>query len=179
MLISAKNKCVCNECGTSIQKGERISWIEHLGSFHISCTPSSIDRSSAHRENDAALKKESLNTNSTLNLFSNEQKAIATAVLIAEILLVGAIFSVHSNGYYDLLRLVVCGLSIFLSVRLYKDEFPTISVLLGFAAIIFNPIIQLHLPHNVWQVIDSAQFVMLAVASYQIFRTSRKTSKVT
>ena len=179
MLIFAKTKCVCQECGTQIQKGERISWIERQGSFHIMCTPSTIDRSSAERESIAAQKAKSIKkTNSALKLFSKEHKAIATAVVIAELLLVGAIFAKHSTGYYDLLRLVVCGLSIYLSVRLYKDKFPMISVILGFAAILYNPLLQVHLAQNDWQNIDCVQFVLLGFASYLIFRNVRQTSNV-
>jgi len=178
MLISAKTKCICHKCGIPIQKGERISWIEYQGSFHIICTPSYIDCLSAKRETEATLKAKEMKKYSVLKLFSKEHKAIATAVVIAELLLVGAIFFEHSTGYYDLLRLVVCGLSIFLSVRLYKDEFPTISVLLGFAAVIFNPLLQVHLPSDDWRAIDCVQFVLLVVASYLIFRNARQTSNV-
>lgn len=74
-------------------------------------------------------------------------------------------------GYFQLLRLVVSGACAFLIYR----EFTRVglgpwTLGLGLLALIFNPIVPVHLARSVWAVVDVGAAVMLTLH----FRASRK-----
>lgn len=67
-------------------------------------------------------------------------------------------------GYYTMLRFVVCGIVSYLAWRHYEllGLGPwTIGLIL--TAILFNPIIPIHLPREVWAVIDAGCAVVLLI----------------
>lgn len=58
-------------------------------------------------------------------------------------------------GYYNLSRLVVCGCSIFYAYNLYNKPDITFVWIFSFIAILYNPIIPVHLyDKEIWMVVN-------------------------
>ena len=70
-------------------------------------------------------------------------------------------------GFYALLRLVVCLTSIFSASFAYKKKQKHWMYTMGFIALLFNPIIKIHLDKATWQLID---FVTATVFIISIFK---------
>lgn len=175
MLMTAQDQCSCRGCGGIIRVGERVSWVDPTGPYHISCTPKSDDVATLHQE-VAKAKQEELNARAIVKKseFPPEYTALITATVIAELLIIGAIASRNPSGYYMLLRLVVCALSAFLAFRLFAAKRAVLSVLVGFAAVMYNPLIQVRLPNDIWQLINSATVPLLAASLY-VLRPKKRT----
>ncbi len=65
-------------------------------------------------------------------------------------------------GYYRLLRLVVCGCVGFLAYRLREQEKTSWTVALSATAVIFNPLIPLHLTREIWAVLNVCGAAVIA-----------------
>ena len=75
--------------------------------------------------------------------------------IIAAILLFWALDR-HPYSYYTVLRFVVCGVAgygVFISIQLDKN---VLAWILGITAILFNPIVPIHLSRDLWAIIDVA-----------------------
>ena len=57
-------------------------------------------------------------------------------------------------GYYTLLRLVVTGCAGFISYQSYEKKSKAWLAIFGFIALLFNPIIPVHLDRETWAIID-------------------------
>ena len=66
-------------------------------------------------------------------------------------------------GYYNLLRLVVCGTGAFLAVISYKGKNTAWAWTMGIIAFIFNPIFPMHLGKEIWVIIDIAIAIIFSV----------------
>jgi len=73
--------------------------------------------------------------------------------LIAAAILIGALTR-WPYGYYQLLRLVVCGASVYIAFIAYNWQKVWAVWLFGFIALLFNPFIPIHLSRELWQPID-------------------------
>jgi hypothetical protein len=59
-------------------------------------------------------------------------------------------------GYYTLLRLVVCGTGAYTAFVMYGWRRTGLAWLFGFIAVLFNPVVTVHLSRGLWQPIDLA-----------------------
>ena len=85
--------------------------------------------------------------------------------LIAAAMLLGALSDLP-YGYYQLLRFVVCGAGVFVAYAAYNWQKIWAGWLFGFIAVLFNPLIPIHLSHGLWQPIDvicALLFVVIAL----------------
>jgi hypothetical protein len=57
-------------------------------------------------------------------------------------------------GYYQLLRFVVCGIAGYVAFMVYSWQKVWAVWLFGFIAVLFNPLIPIHLSREIWQPID-------------------------
>jgi hypothetical protein len=57
-------------------------------------------------------------------------------------------------GYYTLLRLVVCGAGAYTAFVMYQWRKPGLAWLFGLIAVLFNPVVTVHLSRQLWQIID-------------------------
>ena len=57
-------------------------------------------------------------------------------------------------GYYQLLRLVVCGVAVYVAFMAYRWQKMWAVWLFGFIAVLFNPLIPIHLSREIWQPVD-------------------------
>jgi len=69
-------------------------------------------------------------------------------------------------GYYMLLRLVACGVFAYAAFVSYTRKNQTLPWVYGLLAVLFNPLIKIHLPKEVWMVVDvGAGILLLATAN--------------
>jgi len=69
-------------------------------------------------------------------------------------------------GYYQLLRLVVCGVAVYVAFMAYACQKMWAVWLFGFIAVLFNPLLPIHLSRHIWQPIDvlcGILFMVIAV----------------
>lgn len=68
-------------------------------------------------------------------------------------------------GYYTLLRILVCASTAYLAWQHYNycAELTWWTLLLGFIAVLFNPIIPIHLEREIWAPIDVISAAVLIV----------------
>ena len=57
-------------------------------------------------------------------------------------------------GYYQLLRFVTCGVAVYIAFTAYNWQKMWAMWLFGFIALLFNPLIPIHLSREIWQPID-------------------------
>lgn len=83
---------------------------------------------------------------------------------IAALLLFGALGH-WPYGYYQLLRFVVCGISIYIAFMAYKWQELYAMSLFGLIAVLFNPFIPIHLPREIWWPIDITSALLFAAVA--------------
>lgn len=64
-------------------------------------------------------------------------------------------------GYYTLLRLVVTGVFIWAAIIAYDRRQQSLPWVYGVLAVLFNPLIKIHLPKEVWTVVDIGSGIFL------------------
>jgi hypothetical protein len=57
-------------------------------------------------------------------------------------------------SYYQLLRFVTCGAAVYVAFMAYNWQKMWAVWLFGFIAVLFNPLIPIHLSREIWQPID-------------------------
>lgn len=73
--------------------------------------------------------------------------------LIVAVMLLGAVAPLP-YGYYQFLRWATCGVGIFIAVEAYRWGKIWAVWLFGVVAVLFNPLIPIHLTKEIWQPID-------------------------
>ena len=71
-------------------------------------------------------------------------------------------------GYYTLMRLVVCATAVFVLVVAARSRQMWAVWLFGMTALLFNPIVPVHLTKGMWQPIDFIAGTMLVTAAFVI-----------
>lgn len=71
-------------------------------------------------------------------------------------------------GYYMLLRLVACGVFAYAAFIAYERKNKTLPWVLGLMALIFNPIIKIHFPKEVWAFVDVAAAILLLATAKEV-----------
>lgn len=87
--------------------------------------------------------------------------------LCAAMLFIAAL-PVPVYGYYVLLRIVVTAVFGYAAYVAFSRDENLLPWLYGLVAVMFNPVIQVHLPKEVWVPIDIAAGVFLLVTSGRI-----------
>lgn len=94
---------------------------------------------------------------------NDDKRRLARLPAIIAILLVAAVFGRWPYGFYTLLRLVVCGTSVYLAFLSGAAKSKFWPWLMGGLAILFNPLVPIHLHRSSWQVLDVLAATVLAV----------------
>lgn len=99
---------------------------------------------------------------------TNKNKNIA--IIISVILLFLAMIEGWPYGFFTLLRLVVFGTTAYLSWLAYKSEKQAWTWVFGFIALVFNPLIPLHLGRDLWIVVDLlvALFLIVSIFAFKL-----------
>jgi hypothetical protein len=85
--------------------------------------------------------------------------------IIAALMLLGTLAQ-WPYGYYQLLRLVVCGVAVYIAFTAYGWQKMWAVWLFGFIALLFNPLIPIHLSRELWQPIDVICALLFAVVVF-------------
>jgi len=76
--------------------------------------------------------------------------------LIASGMLLWALNPKNPYGYYILLRCVCCGVFVYLSLCAAEQDKRAWTWLLGITAVVYNPILRVHLTRDIWSVVNVA-----------------------
>lgn len=92
---------------------------------------------------------------------------VAPIYIISALLFIGA--APLPYGYYMLLRIAACGFFVWAAVITYEKRSQYLPWVFGLLALLFNPIIKIHLPKELWAMIDicSAIFVLAVKSKLQ------------
>jgi hypothetical protein len=93
----------------------------------------------------------------------NQNRARFIPQVVAILMLLWALNPENPYGYYLLLRIVICGICAFLAYRALKIGNDIWVWILGVTAVIYNPIIRIHLTREIWSVVNIATVAVLAV----------------
>lgn len=85
--------------------------------------------------------------------------------LIAALMLLGALAH-WPYGYYQLLRFVTCGVAVYVAYMAYSWQKMWVVWLFGFIALLFNPLIVIHLSRELWQPIDFVCAVLFTIVAF-------------
>jgi len=102
----------------------------------------------------------------------NHKRGPFVPQIIAIIMLLWALNPDNPYGYYVLLRIVLCAICAFLAFCALEIENNKWVWILGVMAVIYNPIIRIHMTREIWSVVNIATIVVLGVT----FSTLRKRS---
>lgn len=86
------------------------------------------------------------------------------AAFISIFLLLMAVFAKWPYGFYTLLRIVVCGSSLYIAFSAATLNKKLWVWIMGATAVLFNPLIPIHLHRSTWQAIDFIAAVVFAVS---------------
>jgi len=85
-------------------------------------------------------------------------------------LLLWALYPGNPYGYYTLLRWVACGVFLYLAYLAFESKRTVWLWVLGINAVIYNPIIRIHLTREIWNVLNVISIVILVVSIFFIER---------
>lgn len=89
--------------------------------------------------------------------------------IIASGFLFVALFDGLPYGFFTLLRFVVCAVSIYLTYKVYDNESDSLWVwVFGGIAVLFNPIIPIHLQRETWWIIDLVVGIFFILSMFLI-----------
>ncbi|MFA4907250.1 MAG: DUF6804 family protein [archaeon] len=94
----------------------------------------------------------------------NKNKNIA--IVISVVFLFLAMIEGWPYGFFTLLRLVVFGTTVYLSWLACKSKKQAWIWIFGFIALVFNPLIPLHLGRDLWVVVDLLVAVFLIISIF-------------
>lgn len=86
--------------------------------------------------------------------------------IAAALLLLGALPLPY--GYYTLLRLLACAVFAWAAFITYEKNEEVLPWVFGILAILFNPIFKIHLPKELWAVVDVCCGILLLAVSKKI-----------
>jgi len=85
--------------------------------------------------------------------------------MITAAMLLGAL-APWPYGYYRLLRLVTCGVAVYVAFTAYSWQKMWAVWLFGFIALLFNPLIPIHLSKELWQPINIICALLFIVVGF-------------
>jgi hypothetical protein len=99
---------------------------------------------------------------------------VAPIYIISALLFLGAVPLPY--GYYMLLRIAACGFFIWAAVITYEKQSQYLPWVFGLLALLFNPIIKIHLPKELWAAIDIASAIFILVVRQKLLRPEREST---
>ena len=96
-----------------------------------------------------------------------EKRPHLIPAIIAALILLGALGR-WPYGYYQILRFVVCGVSAYVAYVAYDWQKVWATWLFGIIAILFNPLVTVHLSKDLWQPIDFVCACIFFIAAFAL-----------
>jgi len=69
-------------------------------------------------------------------------------------------------GYYQLLRWITCAAAVFVAFTAYQWQKIWAVWVFGFVAVLFNPLVPIHLSREIWQPIDAGCALLFFVIAF-------------
>ena len=91
-----------------------------------------------------------------------QQRPHLIPFIIASVILLGALGN-WPYGYYQLLRWITCGAAVCVAFLAYHWEKKWATVVFAIVAVLFNPLLPIHLSRDLWQPIDVVCAVLFVV----------------
>jgi hypothetical protein len=96
--------------------------------------------------------------------------AVYVAWLVAAVMLIFAVTGKHPYSFYTLLRWICCAAFAYSAFTAHeKSRVPWIWIF-GVLALLFNPILPVHLRRDTWQIVDWATIGVIVVAAIVFWR---------
>ena len=77
-------------------------------------------------------------------------------------------------GFYTFVRIIVCGCAAFMAYQSYSAKKQNIwPWLLGFVAILFNPVASIHMTKEIWMVVDAVTGGLFAFLAYRKYKEEK------
>ena len=83
---------------------------------------------------------------------------------IAVVMLLWALNPENPYGYYILLRWVCCAAFAYLAIKAFAQEKEGWVWVLGVTAVVYNPVIRIHLTREIWSVINVVTIIVAAIS---------------
>ncbi len=99
------------------------------------------------------------------------------ALIIGAIFLFVAFIDGLPYEFFILLRFIICAVSLFLLSVAANFERPIFIYLFGFIAILFNPLIPVHLERELWLLIDFIVAIFMLISIFILKPKASKTEK--
>jgi hypothetical protein len=94
-----------------------------------------------------------------------EKRPHLIPAIIAALMLFGALGR-WPYGYYQLLRFVTCVVAVYVAFMAYSWQKIWVTWFFGIIAVLFNPLVPIHLSREIWQPIDAiCALLFVAVAA--------------
>lgn len=81
--------------------------------------------------------------------------------IVGVVMLGWALIPANPYGYYILLRIVLCGIFVFLAVKAHELKRIGWIWVLSITAVLYNPIVRFHLSRESWSVVNLATIGLL------------------
>lgn len=177
MLMIASDSCGCRGCGLRINKGEKMSWATG-GPYHLACTPLSEDWTAIEALNHS----EQPPSDSKRKPWAKSDMVLIAVVATAPILVILiAMLPGHPYAYFVFLRWVVCPAVGILAMLFLANDLARWAFGFFFIALLYNPILPVHLTRSIWIILNIATIVAiaagtgrLAINEYQLRRIATK-----
>ena len=85
--------------------------------------------------------------------------------IVAAVVLLGALGG-WPYGYYQLLRWITCGAAVWVAFLAYGWEKKWATVIFAIVAVLFNPLLPIHLSKEIWQPIDLVCSLLFGVVAF-------------
>jgi hypothetical protein len=86
------------------------------------------------------------------------------AWLIAAVMLILAVIGQYPYGFYKLLRWICCAVFVYSAFKAQEEDRIAWAWIFGALAVLFNPIVLVHLQRDTWQIIDWITISVIVVA---------------
>ena len=90
-----------------------------------------------------------------------QEQELPIAQVIGIGMLAWALVPANPYGYYILLRFVICGICMYLAVQAYDLNKLGWVWALGITAVVYNPLIRVHLTREIWSIVNLATIALL------------------
>lgn len=114
-----------------------------------------------------------LSTTPDRQCWADKMKKIWIPQTVAGVMLAWALNPANPYGYYMLLRIVCCAVCVYLAIAAGNIGKTQWAWTLGVFAVIYNPIIRIHLTREIWSVVNVVTIVVLAVSVAQLERKGK------
>lgn len=88
--------------------------------------------------------------------------------VIVSAMLLWALNPENPYGYYILLRWVCCASFAYLAIKALEQEKEGWTWVLGVTAVVYNPIIRVHLTRDIWEIINIATIAVAVISVFVI-----------